>query len=69
MRDKVKKMENEWKKPAVQFEEAGEETKPDEDCMLEVDSEADSRKKLELRRSTIHTGEHQTSQTSKKQAF
>ena len=41
--DNVKKVENEWKKPAVQFEEAGEETEPDEDWQVEVDSEAVAR--------------------------
>ena len=38
------------KNPAVQFEETSEEAKSDEDCKMEVDSEADSRRKLEPRK-------------------
>ena len=49
LRDQVNNMTNEWKQPPVQFEEAGDETKPDEDCKVEVDGEADSRRKLDLR--------------------
>ena len=49
---KAKKLDSEGKKPAVQFEDAGEETRLDEDCMMEVDSDADSRKKLDLRQSS-----------------
>ena len=41
------------KKPAVQFEETSEVVRPDEDCMMEVDSEADSREKLDQRKSEI----------------
>ena len=38
------------KNPAVQFEETSEEAKSDEDCKMEVDSEANSRRKLEPRK-------------------
>ena len=35
----VKKLlENEGKKPSVQFEETSGDAKPDEDCKMEVDS-------------------------------
>ena len=49
-RDKVGKMDTEWKKPTVQFEDPGEEAKPDEDCKMEVDS----RKKLDMRKKSDH---------------
>ena len=38
LRDRAKKMKNEWKRPVVQFEEPGEEAK-------EMDGDADSRRK------------------------
>ena len=41
------------KKTAVQFEEPVEDAKPDEDCKMEVDGEADSCKKLEMRKQEI----------------
>ena len=37
----------------MQFEETSEETNPDEDCKMEVDSGADIGKKLELRKKEI----------------
>ena len=37
-------------KPVVQFEDAGEDAKLDEDCKMGVDGEADSRKNLEIRK-------------------
>ena len=43
----------EGKKPAGQFEETSEEGKPDEDCEMEVESEADSHKKLGHRKKDI----------------
>ena len=47
LRDGVERLASEGQKPAVQFEETSEEVQPDEDCNMEVDSEADSRKKLD----------------------
>ena len=41
------------RKPAVQFEEPGEDAKLDEKCKMEVDEEADSRKKLYIRKKDI----------------
>ena len=38
------------KMPSVQFEDIGEDAKPDDDCKMEVEGEADSRKKLEMRK-------------------
>ena len=46
-------MDNEWKRPVVQFEEPGEDAKPGEDCKMEVDGEADRRKKLDMRKKEI----------------
>ena len=43
-----KRLKSESKKPAVQFEVAGGQTKPDEG--FEMDGEADSRRKLDLRK-------------------
>ena len=42
-------MENERKRPVVQFKEPCEEAKPDEDCKIEVDGEAGRCKKLNMR--------------------
>ena len=50
LRDRAKKMKNEWKRRVVQFEEPVEEAKPDEDCKMEMDGDADSRRKLDLRK-------------------
>ena len=47
--EEVKKLKSEGQKAAVCFEEINEEVKPDEDCKMEVDSEAESRKKLHQR--------------------
>ena len=42
---KVKKLlQSEGTKPSVQFEETSDEAEAEEDCKMEVDSEADSRK-------------------------
>ena len=48
--EEIKKMENERKRPAVQFDEPGEEAKPHEGCNVEVDGEADICKKLHTRK-------------------
>ena len=37
----------------MQFEDPGEETMLDEDCTMEVDSQTDSRKKLDQRKGEI----------------
>ena len=37
----------------MQFEEPGEDTKPDEHCKMEVDDEADSRKRLDVRKKEL----------------
>ena len=39
LRDKVRKMENEWKKTAVHCEEQEEDAKPEEDGKMDVDEE------------------------------
>ena len=44
LREEVRTLKNESRQQAVQFQEPGDETKPDEDCKMEVDDEADSRK-------------------------
>ena len=47
MRDKSKHSMSKGKKPSVKFEDPGEDAKQDEDCKMEVDGDADSRKKNE----------------------
>ena len=53
LREEVKRLQGEGERLAVQFEETCEEFLPDEDCKMEVDSEADSRKKLDQRKREI----------------
>ena len=50
LRDKVKKMEHERWKPAVQFEEQEDGKTLEEDGKMEVDEETESRKQLEIRK-------------------
>ena len=52
LRDEIKKMESEWMRPTVQFEEPGEDAKP-EDCKMEVYGGADSHNKLDMRKKYI----------------
>ena len=49
LREEVRKLKSDGGKPAVQFEEPGDDTKPDDDRNMDVDEEADSREKLEMR--------------------
>ena len=53
LRDRAKKMKDEWKRRVVQFKEPGEEAKPDEDCKMEVNGDADSCRELEMRAKEI----------------
>ena len=53
LREEVRRLKSEGKKPAVQFEGTSEEVKPEEDCKNEVDSEAASHKKLDQRKKQL----------------
>ena len=53
LREEIKRLKKEGKKPAVQFEEPGEDAKLGEDCKMELDGEADSGLQLEIRKKEI----------------
>ena len=53
LREEVRRLKSASKTPAVQSEETGEEVKTEEDCKMEVDSEAESRQKLDQRKRQI----------------
>ena len=53
LREENQRLKSEFRMPAVQFEETRELARPDEDCRMEVHSEADSREKLDMRKKEI----------------